>query len=417
MMNNETVDQGNLHRVLGEVLGSVPITDIHTHIYPAEFKQLSLWGIDELLTYHYLVAEFFRFSDMPYDDFFALPKERQAELVWTTLFIDNSPVSEAARGVLTILSRLGLDVASRDLQSYRAYFASLDHKDYIGKVLDISGVSEIVMTNDPFDPVEHEFWTTIGNPDPRFKGVLRLDPLLNDYGNSWRKLAEWGYAVEATMNAGSVAEIRRFLRDWVGKLDALYLAASLPPEFAFPEDSLRGKCLRDCVLPVCQELGKPFALMVGARPAVNPKLRVAGSSVGKSEVRAVENLCREYPDNKFLVTMLSRENQHELCVLARKFKNVLLFGCWWFLNNPVIIEDMTRMRMEMLGFSFVPQHSDARVIDQLIYKWLHSKAIIQRVLFDKYNDLLAAGWVLTRTEIRRDVENWLGKTFWTFIGR
>ena len=171
------------------------------------------------------------------------------------------------------------------------------------------------------------------------------------------------------------------------------------------------------MLPVCQELGKPFALMVGARPAVNPKLRVAGSSVGKSEVRAVENLCREYPDNKFLVTMLSRENQHELCVLARKFKNVLLFGCWWFLNNPVIIEDMTRMRMEMLGFSFVPQHSDARVIDQLIYKWLHSKAIIQRVLFDKYNDLLAAGWVLTRTEIRRDVENWLGKTFWTFIGR
>ena len=280
MMNNETVDRGNLRSVLGEVLGSVPITDIHTHIYPAEFKQLSLWGIDELLTYHYLVAEFFRFSDMPYDDFFALPKERQAELVWTTLFIDNSPVSEAARGVLTILSRLGLDVASRDLQSYRAYFASLDHKDYIGKVLDIAGVSEIVMTNDPFDPVEHEFWTTIGNPDPRFKGVLRLDPLLNDYGNSWRKLVEWGYAVEATMNAGSVAEIRRFLRDWVGKLDALYLAASLPPEFAFPEDSLRGKCLRDCVLPVCQELGKPFALMVGARPAVNPKLRVAGSSVG-----------------------------------------------------------------------------------------------------------------------------------------
>ena len=209
MMNNETVDRGNLHSVLGEVLGSVPITDIHTHIYPAEFKQLSLWGIDELLTYHYLVAEFFRFSDMPYDDFFALPKERQAELVWTTLFIDKSPVSEAARGVLTILSRLGLDVASRDLQSYRAYFASLDHKDYIGKVLDISGVSEIVMTNDPFDPVEHEFWTTIGNPDPRFKGVLRLDPLLNDYGNSWRKLVEWGYAVEATMNAGSVAEITR----------------------------------------------------------------------------------------------------------------------------------------------------------------------------------------------------------------
>lgn len=417
MTNNDTVDRGNLQIVLGEVLDSVPITDIHTHIYPAEFKELSLWGIDELLTYHYLVAEFFRFSDMDYDDFYNLPKSRQAELVWATLFVDNSPVSEATRGVLTILDKLGLDVASRDLQSYRAYFAAMDRRDYIGKVLEISGVNEIVMTNDPFDRTEREYWEKQGNSDTRFKAVLRLDPLLNDYANSWRQLVDWGYAVESTMNEQSIGEIRRFLRDWIGKLDALYLAASLPPEFAYPEDSLRGKCIRECILPVCKELGRPFALMVGAKPAVNAKLRVAGWGAGRANATAVENLCRENPDNKFLVTMLSRENQHELCVLARKFKNLLLFGCWWFLNNPVIIEDMTRMRMEMLGFSFVPQHSDARVIDQLIYKWLHSKAIIQRVLFDKYDDLLATGWVLTRTEIRRDVENWLGKTFWNFIGR
>jgi hypothetical protein len=30
--------------------------------------------------------------------------------------------------------------------------------------------------------------------------------------------------------------------------------------------------------------------------------------------------------------MLSRENQHELCVVARKFRNVHIFGCWWFTN-------------------------------------------------------------------------------------
>lgn len=416
-MNNERVSAQNLQTVLGEVLASTPITDIHTHIYPAEFKELSLWGIDELLTYHYLVAEFFRFSDMAYDDFYDLPKGRQAELVWATLFVDISPVSEAARGVLTILDKLGLDVASRDLQSYRAYFAAMDRRDYIGKVLEISGVNEIVMTNDPFDRIEREYWEKLGNSDTRFKAVLRLDPLLNDYANSWRQLVEWGYIVEATMNAQSVGEIRRFLRDWIGKLDALYLAASLPPEFAYPEDSLRGKCIRECILPVCKELGRPFALMVGAKPAVNAKLRVAGWGAGRANASAVENLCRENPDNKFLVTMLSRENQHELCVLARKFRNMLLFGCWWFLNNPVIIEDMTRMRMEMLGFSFVPQHSDARVIDQLIYKWCHSKAIMHKVLFDKYSDLLASGWHLTRDEITRDVENWLGKTFWRFIGR
>ena len=416
-MKSEFVSADNLQAVLKEVLDATPITDIHSHIYPAEFKALSLWGIDELLTYHYLVAEFFRFSDMDYDDFYALPKVKQADLIWATLFVEHSPVSEAARGVLTILESLGLDVGSRDLQAYRQYFSSISHQDYIAKVFQIAGVDTVVMTNDPFDPVERNYWETLDNRDPRFKAVLRLDPLLNDYGNAWQQLVELGYSVEATMNAQSMDEIRRFLRDWIEKIDALYLAVSLPPDFCYPEDSLRGRCIKACILPICKEMGRPFALMVGAKLAVNPKLRVAGAGVGKSNVVAVENLCRENPDNKFLVTMLSRENQHELCVLARKFRNMLLFGCWWFLNNPAIIEDMTRMRMEMLGFSFVPQHSDARVIDQLIYKWRHSKIILLKVLHDKYCDLLESGWQLTRAELTRDVESWLGKTFWHFMGR
>ncbi len=72
-----------------------------------------------------------------------------------------------------------------------------------------------------------------------------------------------------------------------------------------------------------------------------------------------------FPDTKFIATVLARENQHELCVLARKFRNLHIFGCWWFLNNPSLIDEMTRMRLELLGLSFTPQHSDARVLDQL----------------------------------------------------
>ena len=54
-------------------------------------------------------------------------------------------------------------------------------------------------------------------------------------------------------------------------------------------------------------------------------------------------MCREHADNRFLVTMLSRENQHELCVAARKFGNLMPFGCWWFLNNPSLIDEITRL--------------------------------------------------------------------------
>jgi hypothetical protein len=78
---------------------------------------------------------------------------------------------------------------------------------------------------------------------------------------------------------------------------------------------------------------------------------------------------------------------------------------------------MTRMRLELLGLSVTPQHSDCRVLDQLIYKWDHFRRILARVLADKYRDLLDAGWRLTRGEIERDVHLLLGGEFERFLGR
>ena len=117
------------------------------------------------------------------------------------------------------------------------------------------------------------------------------------------------------------------------------------------------------------------------------------------------------------MTMLARENQHELCVTARKFGNLLVFGCWWFVNNPSLIEEITRMRIELLGTSFVPQHSDARILDQLLYKWDHTRAVLARVLTDKYADLVAAGWPLAPSDIERDARLYLRDNFRRFVGR
>jgi hypothetical protein len=131
---------------------------------------------------------------------------------------------------------------------------------------------------------------------------------------------------------------------------------------------------------------------------VNPALNDAGDMVGIADVQSVVNLCREFPKNKFLVTMLARENQHELCVAARKFGNLMVFGCWWFLNNPSLVAEITRLRVELLGTSFIAQHSDARVLDQLIYKWDHSRRVIGKVLTDKYS----ANSLIVKTGIRKD---------------
>ena len=150
--------------------------------------------------------------------------------------------------------------------------------------------------------------------------------------------------------------------------------------------------IEKAVLPHCRDNGLPFALMPGVRRSVNPQLKLAGDGVGSTNLAMFERLCAGFPENKFLVTVLARENQHELAVLARKFRNLHIFGCWWFNNVPYLVNEITRMRVELLGLSFTPQHSDARVLDQIVYKWQHSRRIIAEVLVDKYSALAQTGW-------------------------
>jgi hypothetical protein len=115
--------------------------------------------------------------------------------------------------------------------------------------------------------------------------------------------------------------------------------------------------------------------------------------------------------------VLSRENQHELCVYSRKFRNLMPFGCWWFLNNPSIVEEMTRERFEMLGTSFIPQHSDARVLEQVIHKWRNTRRTLAPILTQTYRLLVDDGRPVTRAEIRRDIQRLFRDNFERFTKR
>ncbi len=400
-----------------QLVHNTPVYDIHTHLYDAAFGDLLLWGIDELLIYHYLVAEAFRYFDMPYQKFWALPKSQQAELIWKALFIENTPISESCRGVLTTLNKLGLDVKQRDLGSIRKWFAAQKPADYITKTMELAKVNRICMTNSPFDVTERPVWEKGFTRDERFTAALRIDPLLLSWHDSHQNLMEWGYVDGADLNEATISGVRRFLSDWTKRIDAQYVMVSLPPDFKYPDEGPAAKLIEKAVLPHCREFNLPFAVMPGVKRAVNPQLHLAGDGMAKANMAAYEKLFAMHPDNKFLATVLSRENQHEVCVLARKFRNLHIFGCWWFLNIPSLIEEMTRMRMELLGMSFTPQHSDARVLDQLLYKWEHSRPIIARVLSDKYLDIAASGWVMDDAEIRRDAATLLGGGFEEFCAR
>jgi hypothetical protein len=487
-MNADILERGQIPAAVAAVVAEQPLVDLHTHLYPPGFGTpvpsaagrtdpagLMLWGIDELVTYHYLIAEVYRVvppSQLPYEQFWKMTRSQQADHVWKHLFVERSPLSEACRGILTTLHRLGLDPNVKDLASLRPFFLQQDPDRYIDRVMELAGIERITMTNAVFDDNERQRWLSGARvKDARFRAVLRIDPMLRDWPTAACRLNEWGFSVEPEITGRTVEEARRFLREWIDRIEAVYLAVSLPPEFRYPaaggelppsplageglgvrgelppsppggeglgvrgelppsplggeglgvrgetRDRLGQAVLEQVILPTCAERGLPFAMMIGSRLRVNPALRDAGDMVGQADVQAVVNLCRAFPDNRFLVTMLSRENQHELAVAARKFSNLLIFGCWWFLNNPSLIDEITRLRVELLGTSFVPQHSDARILDQLIYKWDHSRRLLARILSEKYVDLADTGWQVRREDIQRDVRRLLRDNFLEFSGQ
>jgi hypothetical protein len=388
---------------VAEVLATTPFIDVHTHLFAPSFGDIGLWGIDELLTYHYLEAELFRSSELSPERYWSLSKREQADAIWRVLFVENSPVSEATRGVIAVLHAFDLPTDSPDLEEARSFFRAQRIESHVVRVLQMAGVSSVVMTNDPLHPEEQQVWMNGSQPRPDFLPVLRLDRILWGWGGHWQRLVEQGYAVDAQATGKSVTETRRFLADWHERMRPVYMAVSLTDEFQFPEDSIQAKILSEAVLPSCREFDIPLSLMIGVRRQVNPRIRLAGDAVGKADLRALENICRDFPDNRFLVSVLSRENQHELCVYARKFSNLMPFGCWWFLNNPSIVEEITRERIEMLGTSFIPQHSDARVLEQVLYKWRNTRATMTTVLANSYGLMARDGRGVTRQAIQRDV--------------
>jgi len=410
------------------------------------------------------------------EEFYAMSKQDQANLIWQALFVDRSPLSEACRGVITTLQAFGLEVEiqNRDLESIRTFYQTFRSKglegteEFTEMVYRKAGVKYAIMTNIPFDSNEAQHWRPQRKEYPhRYRSALRVDPLLaGDQETVEISLKASGY--DTTLEGA-----RQYLRDWCDTMKPEYMMASTPHNFVLKEGSLsnvvqktgvnedvmkepfafvtgttsgggggvsgmaggadctvtcdgdedatasiineESDFLSEVLMKVCEERDLPVALKIGAHRGVNPKLLSAGDGVVVADTSVLARLCTRFPKVRFLATFLSRNNQHEACVLASKFRNLHIYGCWWFCNNPSMIQEITTMRIEMLGTAFTAQHSDARVLDQLIYKWSHSRAVIAHVLIEEYTKLCNSGWSLSRKEIRRDVGRLFGKSYEEFM--
>jgi len=241
-----------IQRWVDGAVNATPVYDLHTHLYPPEFGKLMLWGIDELLTYHYLIGESVRASGIPYDVFWSMDQRHQADFIWRTLFVERAPLSEACRGVVTVLRRLGLDASAKSLDGYRDFFRSQTPAGYTDRVLKLANVHTVVMTNDPLDPTEQEVWARGPERDPRFKAVLRIDPLLLGWPAVAGQLQHLGYDAGTgdDLGAQTMREVRQYLNEWIDRMKAIYVAVSLPPQWSYPDDSPATRVLDEAVLPV-----------------------------------------------------------------------------------------------------------------------------------------------------------------------
>ena len=59
----------------------------------------------------------------------------------------------------------------------------------------------------------------------------------------------------------------------------------------------------------------------------------------------------------------------------------------------------------------------SRILDQLLYKWAHTRQVVAGVMVEKFGLQFAAGWRPTEEEIRRDVRAIFGGTFAEFLAK
>jgi hypothetical protein len=68
----------------------------------------------------------------------------------------------------------------------------------------------------------------------------------------------------------------------------------------------------------------------------------------------------------------------------------------------------------MLGMSFIPQHSDARILEQVIYKWRNTRRTLAPILTNSYRLLVEDGGSVSRERIRQDIQRLFRGNFTQF---
>lgn len=369
-------------KTLSNIIDNTEIKDIHTHLFPWGCEDYFLSGLEELLNYHYLTAEFLSASGMDPKKFFSFTKAKRAELVWNFLFLNRTPISEASRGLIKIFQFL--NIKNYESQKYSQVLKEFKSKKYSYKdILKKLKIKKIVMTNNPFDKNEWAIFKKKNLEKNIFNSSIRLDDLFK----SKKKFTE--------------KKLNDFLINAIKISNPIYFAISVDGKNI--EKIFNSKYMKNVIFPILEKKKIPIMILIGVKRSVNESFKEGGDGIGNEDCNFLEDIVRENQKIKFLVTHLSDLSQYKLIVLSRKFSNLKLFGFWWFLNQKKMVSNILDQKINLLGFNFIAQHSDARVFEQLIYKWITFKEILSEVLYEKYNSLEKDGLIISEKKVKKDM--------------
>lgn len=393
-LDDRTIEKDVLIRVVNHYFDhDLEIIDFHTHLFPASFEYQYLDGIQNILNYHYLHAEFFNLNLISPNKFFELKKYERAKIIWEELFVNRVPMSEATKGVLTILNTLGVPF-TKNYEKLLDIFNSvkMGSADYVGTIFNHARVHKVVMTNDIFDVNEVGYYDKLY--DDRFYTSIRLDSV---FVNETSSIDLDGYCYDLN------EDLQAYIRAVVVKIKPVYFAISVDDSFGINDE--RYIWMERNIFGICEEFAIPVSLMIGVKRGINPDYSLAGDGVVSCDLTLLAEILSVKKNVHFCVTALSREDQYELTVLARKFSNLTIFGTWWFLNNDIFINEITKMRLSLLGTNFIPQHSDSRVLEQLTYKWKHTHNELKELLIEHCSFLIDNQVALTRSDVEAIIDD------------
>ncbi|MHC4885099.1 MAG: hypothetical protein ACYTGH_08450 [Planctomycetota bacterium] len=387
-----------LEKSVWEITHATAATDILTQLQPLADGSLPM-GIDRLLTCHELTSEALRTSPMAPAEWDALSQRDQADYVWQTLFLENSPISEAARGILTtlgMLDHLELDPGHRDLETYRTWFESQDPCTHLNYVLDHANLAAVVIPEDALpNQGERPAWLE----NDRIHTALDTSVLIN----SWKDAAEPLKAAGILKKKSCDKKGRTAAAEWLaGRCEdtqAVYLTAALPADFDLAAQTNPVKIFKEVLLATAQEEFIPILL------------RVPGWAEDDL-LSLMMSLSESYPEIEFLIDTEGQCPPRRLYPLVRECPNLTLFGGCRKTSSPKCMTDDNRLFLELLGFSTIPVVSGAETLEQLLCRWAHGRWILGRCLQEEYRRLWRTGWRPTREELERDIARLLNDNFW-----